>query len=88
VIATDLTPHQREVLLALTIEETSAKALAARLDSTPGALYKTLHDARRKLRVGLSTRPAEHKALSRAAVETMSEPTPGGAPLRCVPTAS
>jgi RNA polymerase sigma-70 factor, ECF subfamily len=53
-IATDLTPHQREVLLALTIEETSAKALAARLDSTPGALYKTLHDARRKLRVGLS----------------------------------
>jgi RNA polymerase sigma-70 factor (ECF subfamily) len=53
-IATDLTPRQREVLLALTIEETSAKALAARLDSTPGALYKTLHDARRKLRVGLS----------------------------------
>ena len=53
-IASDLTPHQREVLLALTIEETTTNALAARLDSTPGALYKTLHDARRKLRVGLS----------------------------------
>ncbi len=52
-IATDLTPHQRDVLVSLTIEETSAKALAARLDCTPGALYKTLHDARRKLRAGL-----------------------------------
>ena len=62
-ISTDLTPHQREVLLSLTIEETSAKALAARLDSTPGALYKTLHDARRKLRAGLTPRPADrHEA--------------------------
>jgi len=54
-IAADLTPHQRRVLLSLTIEEISTKALAARLDSTPGALYKTLHDARRNLRVGLPT---------------------------------
>ena len=58
-IATDLTPHQREVLLSLTIEDISAKALAARLDSTPGALYKTLHDARRKLRVGLAPQPGD-----------------------------
>ncbi|HEX8977313.1 MAG TPA: sigma-70 family RNA polymerase sigma factor [Solirubrobacteraceae bacterium] len=57
-IATDLTPHQREVLLSLTIEETPAKALATRLDSTPNALYKTLHDARRKLRAGLAPAPA------------------------------
>jgi len=54
VIASDLTPHQRQVLLSLTIEETSAKALAAQLHSTPGALYKTLHDARRKLREGVA----------------------------------
>lgn len=53
-IATDLTPHQREVLVSLAIEEASAKALAVRLNSTPGALYKTLHDARRKLRAGLA----------------------------------
>ena len=52
-IATDLAPHQRVVLLSLTIEETPAKALASRLDSTPGALYKTLYEARRKLRVRL-----------------------------------
>jgi RNA polymerase sigma-70 factor, ECF subfamily len=84
-IATDLTPHQREVLLALTIEETSAKALAARLDSTPGALYKTLHDARRKLRVGLLARSADrHGPLDQAVeqVEMTSEPSAGGVPLR------
>lgn len=64
-IATDLTPHQREVLVSLAIEETSAKALAARLDSTPGALYKTLHDARRKLRAGLAPGPAERPGTQR-----------------------
>jgi RNA polymerase sigma-70 factor, ECF subfamily len=48
-IADELTRHQREVLLAMTIDEVAAKPLAVSLDSTPGALYKTLHDARRKL---------------------------------------
>lgn len=100
-IATDLTPHQREVLLSLTIEETSAKALAARLDSTPGALYKTLHDARHNLRVGLARRPADrngprptrtarrprHRGAHHRAVERV-EPTAGGAGLPCLSTAS
>ncbi|HEX5192005.1 MAG TPA: sigma-70 family RNA polymerase sigma factor [Solirubrobacteraceae bacterium] len=49
-IAQQLTAHQREVLLAMAIDEVPANRLAARLDSTPGALYKTLHDARAKLR--------------------------------------
>jgi RNA polymerase sigma-70 factor, ECF subfamily len=53
-IAHELTDHQREVLLALAIEEIPAKALAARLDSTPGALYKTVHDARGKLKAKLA----------------------------------
>jgi RNA polymerase sigma-70 factor, ECF subfamily len=60
-IAHELTVHQREVLLALTVEEISTKKLAARLDSTPGALYKTLHDARRKLRRELATEQAAHQ---------------------------
>lgn len=30
----------------MAVEEVAAKKLAERLDSTPGALYKTLHDAR------------------------------------------
>jgi RNA polymerase sigma-70 factor (ECF subfamily) len=53
-IAHELTTHQREVLIAMTIDEVTGKDLAARLDSTPGALYKTLHDARGKLRQQLA----------------------------------
>ena len=52
-ISEELTAHQREVLVALAIQGVSTRDLARRLDTTPGALYKTLHDARRKLRAGL-----------------------------------
>jgi RNA polymerase sigma-70 factor (ECF subfamily) len=45
-----LTPHQRRVLVALALEGVPIDVLADRLGSTRGALYKTLHDARRKLR--------------------------------------
>jgi RNA polymerase sigma-70 factor (ECF subfamily) len=58
-ITHELTPHQRRVLIALAINETPAKALAERLHSTPGALYKTLHDARRKLRDGMTPGSAD-----------------------------
>jgi RNA polymerase sigma-70 factor (ECF subfamily) len=49
-----LTPHQRRILLALTVEGVPIDVLADRLGSTRGALYKTLHDARRKLRAHLA----------------------------------
>lgn len=45
-----LTPHQRRVLVALALNGVPIDVLAERLDTTRGALYKTLHDARRKLR--------------------------------------
>jgi RNA polymerase sigma-70 factor (ECF subfamily) len=45
-----LTPHQRQVLVALALNGVPIDVLAERLDTTRGALYKTLHDARRKLR--------------------------------------
>ncbi len=48
-----LTPHQREVLVALTLNGVPIDVLAERLGTTRGALYKTLHDARRRLRVHL-----------------------------------
>ena len=55
-----LTPHQRQVLVALALNGVPIDVLADRLDTTRAALYKTLHDARRKLRrhleeCGLST---------------------------------
>ena len=48
-----LTPHQRQVLVTLAIEGVPIDVLAERLSTTRGALYKTLHDARRKLRAAL-----------------------------------
>jgi RNA polymerase sigma-70 factor (ECF subfamily) len=52
-IAEVLTPRQRRVLVALAIDGVPIDVLAERLDTTRGALYKTLHDARRKLRTHL-----------------------------------
>lgn len=49
-----LTPHQREVLVAVTLNDVPVDVLAERLGTTRGALYKTLHDARRRLRRHLS----------------------------------
>ncbi len=46
----ELSPHQREVLVALTLNGVPIDVLAERLNTTRGALYKTLHDARKKLR--------------------------------------
>ena len=49
-VAEVLTPHQRRVLVALALNGVPIDVLAERLGTTRGALYKTLHDARRKLR--------------------------------------
>ena len=53
-IATALTRHQRAVLVAITLRDVPIDVLAERLGTTRGALYKTLHDARRKLRAQLA----------------------------------
>lgn len=49
-IESELTPHQRQVFVALALNEVPIDVLAERLETTRGALYKALHDARRKLR--------------------------------------
>ena len=53
-IADVLTPHQRRVLVALAVNGIPIDVLADRMSTTRGALYKTLHDARRKLRQHLA----------------------------------
>jgi RNA polymerase sigma-70 factor (ECF subfamily) len=50
---TELTEHQRTVFTALALNGVPIDVLAERLGSTRGALYKTLHDARRRLRAEL-----------------------------------
>jgi RNA polymerase sigma-70 factor, ECF subfamily len=52
----DLSPHQREVLVALALNEVPIDVLAERLNTSRGALYKTLHDGRKKLRAVLAER--------------------------------
>jgi RNA polymerase sigma-70 factor (ECF subfamily) len=55
-IELSLTPHQRQVLVALALNEVPIDVLAERLETTRGALYKTLHDARKRLRAALAAR--------------------------------
>jgi RNA polymerase sigma-70 factor (ECF subfamily) len=58
-ITEHLTPHQREVLIATTLNGVPIDVLAERLNTSRGALYKTLHDARRKLRAHLQEQGLE-----------------------------
>ena len=51
-----LTPRQREVLVALALNGMPIDVLAERMDTTRGALYKVLHDARQSLRAALAKR--------------------------------
>jgi RNA polymerase sigma-70 factor (ECF subfamily) len=55
----ELTPHQRRVLVALTLNGVPIDVLADRLGTTRGALYKTLHDARKSLRAFVAARGLE-----------------------------
>ena len=48
-----LTPHQRRVTIALLVEDVPIDVLAQRLGSNRNALYKTVHDARTRLRAHL-----------------------------------
>ena len=61
----ELTPHQREVLVAVTLRGVPIDVLAERLDTTRGALYKTLHDARQKLRRHLAEQGLDTGGVTR-----------------------
>ncbi len=62
-IQEQLTERQRDVLLWTTVAEVPIDVLAERLDTSRGALYKVLHDARRKLRACLLERGFDLEAL-------------------------
>jgi RNA polymerase sigma-70 factor (ECF subfamily) len=53
-IGQDLTPRQREVFVAIALNEVSIDVLALQLDSNRNAVYKNLFDARRRLRRSLA----------------------------------
>jgi RNA polymerase sigma-70 factor (ECF subfamily) len=52
-VAEELSPRQREVFVAVALNDVEIDVVAAQLQSTRGAVYKVLHDARRKLRLRL-----------------------------------
>jgi RNA polymerase sigma-70 factor (ECF subfamily) len=54
VIGRHLTPQQRQVLVAVVLNGVPIDVVAERRQTTRGALYKTLHDARRKIRMALA----------------------------------
>jgi RNA polymerase sigma-70 factor (ECF subfamily) len=58
-IEASLSARQREVLVAVALNGVPIDVLAERMNSNRGALYKTLHDARRKLRAALAERGFE-----------------------------
>lgn len=70
-IADALTPDQRAVLVALTLSDIPIDVLAERRGTTRGALYRTLHDGRRRLRVRL----AEDRRLSSGRAGTRARAT-------------
>jgi RNA polymerase sigma-70 factor (ECF subfamily) len=55
VISNALTTRQRTVMVAIAINGVPTRTLATDLNTTPGAIYKTLHDARVKLRAEVAS---------------------------------
>lgn len=53
---TVLTPYQRRIAIALLVDDVPIDVLAERLGTNRGALYKTVHDARVRLRAELTAR--------------------------------
>jgi RNA polymerase sigma-70 factor (ECF subfamily) len=49
----ELSDQQRQVLIAVALDGVPIDVLADRMQTTRGALYKTIHDARQKLRAAL-----------------------------------
>ncbi|WP_407342760.1 RNA polymerase sigma factor [Pengzhenrongella phosphoraccumulans] len=61
----DLTPRQRRVFVAIALNEVPMDAFARELGASRNTVYKSLFDARRKLKASLSAagyeRPAHHR---------------------------
>jgi len=58
-IERDLTERQRQVLFLMVFHEVPMDEVVRHLDTNRNAIYKMLHDARRKLKSGLQARGFE-----------------------------
>jgi RNA polymerase sigma-70 factor (ECF subfamily) len=64
-VDTELTPHQREVFVAVALNDVPPDALAIKLGSNRNAIYTMMFDARRKLRAALVANGYLHDEESR-----------------------
>jgi len=64
-VDTELTPRQREVFVAVALNDVPPDALAIKLGSNRNAIYKMMFDARRKLRAALVANGYLHDEESR-----------------------
>ena len=64
-VDTELTPRQREVFVAIVLNEVPLDTLVLSLASSRNAIYKMLFDARRKLRAALAANGYLHDEPSR-----------------------
>ena len=62
-VDTQLTPRQRQALTAIAFDEVPLDELARHWGSNRNALYKLLHDARRKLKAHLASRGLDIQAM-------------------------
>jgi len=69
VVNEDLTVHQRRVFTAIVVDGIPLDALAVRLNSNRNAIYKTMFDARRKIRSAL---------VAKGYLDVTHEGSPGG----------
>ena len=71
----DLTPQQREILVAVMLNGVPIDVLAERLDMTRNSLNNTIRDARRRLRVALADRRFDVAEFTEAAKSGQTEST-------------
>ena len=65
-VDTELTPRQRQVFVAIMVNAVPLDTLALQLGSNRNAIYKTMFDARRKLRAALAANGYMHDDCSRS----------------------
>jgi RNA polymerase sigma-70 factor (ECF subfamily) len=75
-----LTPHQRRIAIALLVDGVPVDVLAQRLATNRGALYKTVHDARIRLRAELTAMGYLHATPDARPDRSTPTSTPAGTP--------
>jgi RNA polymerase sigma-70 factor, ECF subfamily len=78
VVTESLSERQRRVFIALAVEGVPPDALAAELRSTRNAIYKTMFDARRKIRAYLVGQGYMHQELQPSEQGADAEPAASG----------